>query len=81
METYRRIPFKIEAIQLAEDNFAEVDQFITEPHRTYPEDKVVCIDTPYGTKDATPGDYIVKNQGLFFPYKPEDFVRDFERVE
>ncbi|MDP4087342.1 MAG: hypothetical protein Q8934_22520 [Bacillota bacterium] len=81
MAKYRRIPFDIEAIQLKEDNFAEVDAFITEPHRVFEEYKVICIDTPYGTKDAVPGDYIVKNQELFFPYKADDFNRDFERVE
>jgi hypothetical protein len=81
MAKYRRIPFDIEAIQLKEDNFSEVDAFITEPHRVFEEYKVVCIETPYGTKDVKPGDYIIKNQGLFFPYKAEDFESDFERVE
>jgi hypothetical protein len=81
MAKYRRIPFDIEAIQLTEDNFEEVEQFINGTHRVYPQYKVVCIDTVYGTKDAIVGDYIVKNDGQFFPYKTEDFVRDFERVE
>jgi hypothetical protein len=81
MAKYRRIPFDIEAIQLREDNFAEVDAFITGPHRVYSEYKVVSIDTVYGTKDAVIGDYIVMNQGLFFPYKAEDFYHDFELVD
>lgn len=80
MEKYRRRPFNIEAIQLKEDNFAKVDAFITGPHRVFEEYKVICIDTPYGTKDAIPGDFIVKNQGMFFPYKAEDFHHDFELV-
>jgi hypothetical protein len=81
MPKYRRIPFDIEAIQLREDNFDEVDQFINDAHRVYKQYKVVCIETIYGTKDAVVGDYIVKNQNKYFPYKPEDFERDFERVE
>jgi hypothetical protein len=81
MEKYRRRPFDIEAIQLTETNFDEVHAFITGKHRIYPEFGVVCIDTIYGDKDAVIGDYIIKNQGLFFPYKAEDFENDFERVE
>lgn len=75
VEEYETKPCTIKAIYWTGDNFVKVDEFLGDfPHRTYPADGRVEIDTLEGTMVANRFDYIVKGlKGEFYPVKEDIF--------
>ena len=78
---YKKKPVVIEAVQWLGDNFVEIDEWITQPHTTFPDEGIIFIDTLEGTMTASLGDYIIKGvQGEFYPCKPDIFIATYEEV-
>lgn len=91
---YRKKPVVIDAIQLTETNFIDVEKFIgvgEDTHRHYNNEvdflkhKNPCglhIKTLEGLMIASIGDYIIKGvKGEFYPCKPDIFLATYEVAE
>jgi sulfatase maturation enzyme AslB (radical SAM superfamily) len=80
-QTYRKIPVEIQAIQLTENNWDEVEEF--SKGNAYNFDKKGCnVATLEGTVQASCGDFIIKGvNGEFYPCKPDIFKKTYEYVE
>lgn len=75
---YQKAPVVIEAIQFTGDNFVAIDEFITEPHETFPKEGKINIPTLEGVMQASIGDYIIKGiNGEFYPCKPDIFEKSY----
>lgn len=81
VQTYRKIPVEIQAIQLTENNWDEVEEFSN--GNAYNFDSKGCsITTLEGTIQASRGDFIIKGvNGEFYPCKPDIFKKTYEYVE
>ena len=81
VQTYRKIPVEIQAIQLTEDNWDEVEEFCE--GYAYNFDKTGCaVTTLEGLMRASCGDFIIKGvNGEFYPCKPDIFKKTYEYVE
>jgi hypothetical protein len=88
---YRKKPVVIEAVQLTESNFEEVERFIGYTHdgyRTYTNEhrfmrkenpSGLHIKTLEGTMIASIGDFVIKGvNGEFYPCKPDIFAKTYE---
>jgi hypothetical protein len=81
VNTYRKKPICIEAIQWTGDNFIEVDDFITVQHETFPSKGIIKIPTLEGIMTADEKDWIIKGiSGEFYPCKPDIFAKTYELV-
>lgn len=95
MKKYRKKPVIIEAIQLTEDNFEEVFNFLDIPKKikrvkeyySNETDMVnkkpsgVFLRTCHGTTVAKIGDYIIKGvHGEFYPCKSDIFKETYEEI-
>lgn len=93
MKLYRKKPVVIEAIQLLEDNFVEVEQFIgyeTTDYRFYNHEvdfvkksnpQGIHINTLEGVMQARIGDYIIRGvKGEYYPCKPDIFIQTYDEV-
>lgn len=89
MKFYKRKPTVVEAIQLAEDNFDEIKNFVGEYYQGEHyknEYDFLKHENPEGIflkrdKIAYIGDYIVKDvDGLFYPYKEILFKKIYEEI-
>jgi sulfatase maturation enzyme AslB (radical SAM superfamily) len=80
-QIYRKIPVEIQAIQLTENNWDEVEEF--SKGNAYNFDKKGCnVSTLEGTVQASCGDFIIKGvNGEFYPCKPDIFKKTYEYVE
>jgi hypothetical protein len=90
---YRKKPIVIEAMQLTEENYLEVYEWV---NNLWTGNKTVTgivlkekkehnglpIKTLEGTMVASIGDYIIKGvKGEFYPCKPDIFEETYERVQ
>lgn len=93
-QLYKKKPVVIEAVQLAVDNFEEVENFIgydTIGFRFYNHEgdflrkqnpQGLNINTLEGCMQAKLGDYIIKGvNGEFYPCKPDIFHKTYEVYE
>ena len=79
---FRKKPVVIDAVQWHGDNFVKIDEFITEPHETFPSQGIINIQTLEGTMTASLEDWIIKGvNGEFYPCKPDIFEKTYEEVE
>ena len=94
IKKYVKKPVQIEAIQLKEDNIIEVFDFLDGAN--YKETKsseeledfsqkmlkqgYIEIETLEGMMKASFGDYIIKNQGKYYPCRPNIFQQTYEEV-
>lgn len=83
MKKYRKKPVIVEAIQLTEENWAEVSDFMLEANAIlFSGQCKIIIATLEGDMTAQSGDWIIKGtQGEFYPCKPASFADTFEEVE
>ncbi len=82
MPQFRKKPVVIEARRWTGDNFVELAEFITIPHKTFPSDGYVLIPTLEGQMRADLGDWIIKGvKGEFYPCKPDIFDATYEEVD
>lgn len=90
---FRKKPVVIEAIQLTQDNFVEVEKFIgyeTIGFRFYCHEGDFVrktnplglnIDTLEGVMQAQLGDYIIRGiKGEYYPCKPDIFIQSYDEV-
>lgn len=89
---YKKRPVVIEAIQLKDDSFEEVEKFIgvTSSNRHYINERDflkktnpvgVFINTLEGRMLASVGDFVIKGvAGEFYPCKPDIFFATYETV-
>lgn len=59
------------------------DGWVQEVEEPFPDDsyyqwRTIFIRTSQGTMTANPGDFVVKERGLFYVQKPEEFDANFE---
>ena len=93
MKKYVKKPVEIDAVQLTQDNFTEVEDFIGvsyDTHRHYNNEVDFLkhvnpvglhIKTLEGLMLASVGDYIIKGvQGEFYPCKPDIFHLTYDEV-
>jgi hypothetical protein len=90
VQKFRKRPVVIEAIQLTQNNYAEVKEFVGETvRRQYanlqPDENTpyqgVIIQTLEGEMLANIGDYIIKGiKGEYYPCKPDIFESTYEIV-
>ena len=91
IKKYVKKPVEIEAIQLKEDNIIEVFNFLDGANYKETksaeelEDIILAITKQgyiqlEGIMIAGFGDYIIKNQGKFYPCKPDIFQATYEEV-
>lgn len=81
VQTYCKVPVEIQAIQLTENNWDEVEEF--SKGNAYNFDKTGCaISTLEGLTRASCGDFIIKGvNGEFYPCKPDIFKKTYEYVD
>lgn len=91
IKKYIKKPVEIEAIQLTKDNIIEVFIFLDETNYKETksteelEDIVLAITKQgyiqlEGIMIAGFGDYIIKNQGKYYPCRPNTFQQTYEEV-
>lgn len=93
IKSFRKKPVVIEAIQLTEDNFAEVEKFIgykTTDFRFYRHEGDflnksnplgVHINTLEGVMQAQIGDFIIRGiKGEYYPCKSDIFNQSYDEV-
>lgn len=81
MTLYRKKPVVIEAVQLSEENAAELQEFMGSAGKAFSNPAYARIDTLEGVMHASLGDYIIKGvQGECYPCKPEIFEATYEVV-
>ncbi|OPZ33919.1 MAG: hypothetical protein BWY97_00065 [Tenericutes bacterium ADurb.BinA124] len=86
VKNYRKKPLVIEAVQLTEGNFGEVNHWITGKKASYTTNRAIRyaygglpIDTLEGRVIAKIGDYVIKGiKGEFYPCKTEIFEESYE---
>ena len=91
---YRKKPVIVEVVELTQDNFRWVTEWLWEQGGGKNSDaywhpdgedgdrfRCLLIPTPEGTMKALPGDYIIKGtRGEFYPCKPDIFEEIYEVV-
>lgn len=76
---YRKKPVKIEAVQITDDNAAEVARWCGGKRGLH---SGVVIETLEGAMKGNVGDYIIKGvNGEFYPCKPDIFDTTYEEAE
>lgn len=82
VQTYRKKPVAVTALQWTGANFADMERFLGSPKAGGFDDKgVLYIHTFEGTMRAMPGDYIICGvAGEFYPCKPVIFEATYEHV-
>ena len=79
---FRKIPTLVDAVQFTGHNDAEVLAFCptaSDPQENGPS---ILIQTPLmGGRLAKPGDWVVKDEGEFYPCSHEVFLSSFEEVK
>lgn len=94
IKKYIKKPIEIEAIQLTKDNIIEVFNFLDDTNYEKIKNKLELDEMVYGIKEqgyigistlegymkASFGDYIIKNQGKFYPCRPNTFQQTYEEV-
>jgi hypothetical protein len=76
---YRKKPVEIEAVQITDDNAAEVARWSGGKRGLH---SGVVIETLEGAMKGNVGDYIIKGvNGEFYPCKPDIFDTTYEEVE
>ena len=84
VKRYRKLPVVIEAIQLGEDNFEALGEFVgavAVPALLADGSTGLYIHTLEGDMLANLGDYIIKGvKGEFYPCKPDIFEATYEEV-
>lgn len=82
IQKYRKKPVVIEAIQLSDDTFDLVCDWIGEDNvgdGTSKDEQYICISTLEGEMDARYGDYIIKGiKGEFYPCRSDIFEATYE---
>ena len=80
IQSYRKKPVVIEALQLSLFNSEEVEEFVGGDLGIHPEGGLV-IATLEGAMRASIGDWIIKGvNGEFYPCKPDIFEKTYEAV-
>lgn len=80
---FRKRPVEILAVQLTQENAAEVAGWIGDPalKLTQEFDTGLCIETLEGVMCANWGDWIIKGvKGEFYPCKPDIFAQTYTEV-
>ncbi|OZE90177.1 hypothetical protein CH298_13360 [Rhodococcoides fascians] len=81
VQTFRKKPVEIQAIQLGALNAAAVESFVGGDLANHPEGGVM-IATLEGSMRARLGDWIIRGvKGEFYPCKPDIFAATYESVE
>jgi len=84
-EKYRKKPVVIEAMQLEQNSFEQIIEWIGDENLadgTSSNEVVIEIVTLEGNHHARVGDWIIKGvAGEFYPCKPDIFEETYEKVE
>ncbi len=86
MAVYRKKPVEVEAVRWLGNNEAEMDEFLTWPHRYEAADSgdflvFLFIRTLGGLVDAKPGDWVIKTSlGGYRVCRPDIFDATYEEV-
>jgi hypothetical protein len=78
MITCRRIPENVTAVQWTEDNFAEIQDFLTQ--KVVQRHNTLFVFTHDGTANVRPREYIVVEGGRLSVYNPIRFRQLFELI-
>jgi hypothetical protein len=77
---YRKLPVMVEAVQLTQFSYDEVDKFVG-GDLGYDREGTLVIATLEGAMHASIDDWIIKGvQGEFYPCKPDIFEATYERM-
>lgn len=77
MDTFKKKPVEIEAIQFTGNNWGEIETFV--PVGKYNDDGTFQIITLEGEYKCSVGDWVIKGiAGEFYPCKPDIFVETYE---
>ena len=81
IQSYRKKPVEIQALQWTGDNMEEMIAFGEGKCAVKPLGQTVLIATLEGTMIASKGDYVIRGvQGEFYPCKPDIFQQTYTRV-
>ena len=83
---FRKKPVVIDAIQWTGENQKEIEDFVGQKLKSYPEQfngcPVLIIPTLESTHEAKVDDWIIKGvKGEFYPCKPDIFEETYEKIE